>query len=106
MTKTFRDWMRAKYDDDALAEVMRHGAGVGWPGITTYHETMTLYDKHEEELWDMMYEDSESFGSSSVMEFIAGWNTAAQIVDDATFKNYVVWYAAEKVADELLEGEW
>lgn len=102
--KTFKDWMIDQFDHTELEGLCRHGAVVGWSGLTYYHETIKLYDQHEEEIWDLLSDESESLGYSSVLDMIASFNGAKSVETGHTFKNLLVWYAAETVASHLIES--
>jgi hypothetical protein len=97
--KTFRKWFDANLKESA-SDIANHGANCGWPGITYYTDTVKLYNKFTEELWDLIEEDRESFGSKNILSFIASWNGADNVGSDDQFKNLVVWYACEKLARE------
>ena len=98
---SFHDWMRAQFEPDELRDLARHGADAGWSGITYYTETAELYDRYSEDLWDMLSEDAEAFGSDHPLELVASFGGARQVATDAQFKNLLVWYGAERVAREL-----
>lgn len=100
--KTFEGWMKANLKD-YLPDIASHGADSGYPGITYYADTVHLYDKFSDEIWDMANVDAEEFGYRTTLEFIASFNIARCVVDDDTFKNLMVWYAAERIARELTD---
>lgn len=103
---TFRSWMKNKFSKGKLREMLQYGVDSGYSGLISYHETSKMYDKYEDEIWDQLYNDSQDFGHSNIMEFISTWRSADQMENDTTFKNYVVWYMAERVADELVGGDY
>ena len=41
--KTFKKWLQANCDKGSLADLARHGASAGFPGLTYYTDTMQLY---------------------------------------------------------------
>ena len=90
--------MRAQFTGGELRDIARHGADAGWSGLIYYRETSALYDQYAADLWEMLNEDAEALGHNSVLELMAGLGGAAQVASDATFKNLVVWYGAERVA--------
>jgi len=51
----------------------------------------------------MINEDADNMGITH-SAFITSFNGAKNVSDDQTFKNLLVWYAAEKVAYELTEN--
>lgn len=72
-SKTFRGWMKANFTRQDLKDMVTHGVSSGFSGLIYYTETAKLYDKFSNEIWD------------------------------ALFKNLLVWYMAERTAQELLE---
>lgn len=101
--KSFRDWMRRNFTRDELADIARHGADAGWAGLTYTSDTVKLFDAYGDEIWDMAYEDAQDFGAENVLEFIAGFRRADMADTLSGFKNLMVWYAAERVAQEQME---
>ena len=93
--------MLEHFDPWELSDIAKHGADKGWSGLIYYRETCELYDQYAEDLWDMLGEDADAFGSESVLELIAGFGGASQVASDAQFKNLLVWYGAERVANRL-----
>ena len=74
--------------------------------MTYYRDTVALYDKFNHEIWDALYEDTESFGAPNVVALISTFGGADSVASDETFKNLLVWYMAERTARALLGGEW
>jgi len=98
--KTFRAWFDANLKESAH-DLAEYGAAGGFPGITYYIDTTKLYDKFQDELWEILVDDAEQFGAKNVFEFVAGFGGAKDVGSNDQFKNLVVWYAAEKLAREL-----
>jgi len=102
---TMRTWLRNRMSNEELQDLVQHGAASGGvPGLTYYSETTKFYNRYEGEIWDELYSQTENYGESNIMAFMANWTTADQITDDATFKNYVAWWMVETVAMELLDA--
>jgi hypothetical protein len=96
--QTFGNWIKATYDRSELEDIATHGCMSGVGGMIYYHETNALYDLHAEELHDMLYEYEQSTGE--VPQFIIenlGCLTG--------FKNAMVWFCAELMAQELTNEE-
>jgi hypothetical protein len=104
--RTFEKWMRANFTMDELRDLARYGANTGWQGLTYYSDTVALYDKFHGEIWDVLYDEAESFGAPNVVAFIAGFGGADSVTGDDQFKNLLVWFMAEHVARELLGEDW
>ena len=101
---TFKDWMLEQFDRCELRDIAQHGANGGWSGITYYKDTVELYERFSDGLWEMLEEDAEAHGHKNPFELIATFGGAANVSNDITFKNLIVWYAAERVAFEVTDG--
>ena len=97
---SFRAWFSENLGEYA-ADIAQHGCLGGFPKITYYKDTVALYDRFQEDIWEMLNEDAESFGHQHPLEFMATFNQASGAVDDGTLKNMLVWYACERMAYEL-----
>ena len=97
--KTFDKWILANLKDN-LQDIVNHGADAGYPGITYYQDTVKLYDKFNEEIWNCLDKDTAEFGYKTIPEFIATFNRA-DVADDTQFKNLLVWYYIERFAHNL-----
>ena len=106
MCKAFKKWVNDNYDWDTLADIANHGCISGFCGLSYYCDTIELYAKYKEDIWEMLHDDAESFGSASIPELIGTFNGAKHVSDDVTFENLLVWYAVEKVAWEVTDGEY
>lgn len=111
-TQTFREELDERFGGEGLKDEVRqtwqdlatHGASGGFPGLTYYTETGELYDRHEEEIWTALEEDAENMGAENVLAFIATFGGAKDVQDLATFKNLMVWYLAERVANGIADA--
>ena len=101
---TFTDWLEDRLDRQQLRDLAQYGAGVGWPGLTYYTETSRLYQRYHEEVWEALAEDADALGCASIPAYVATFATAPQIVDDATFRNTLIWYLAERAAHNLVDA--
>ena len=106
MDSKFSKWIKENYDCNTLADIANHGCISGFPGLTYYADTTALYKKYKEDIWEMLYDDAESFGSDNLPAFIGTFNGAKNVSDDVTFENLLVWYAVEKVALEVTDGRY
>jgi len=99
-TKTFKEWMLKHFDADEIKDISNHGVDGGFNGLIYTTECVKLHDEYEKELWDMLYEDAKEFGFDNVPAFMATWNRKDMLNDLDQIKNMIVWYAAEKIANE------
>ncbi len=97
---TFKDWLLENLKEQ-LKDIAIHGCQGGFHGLTYYNETSSLYDTYKDEIWEMLWNDSEEFGHNNVISFISSFNGANNANSEITFKNLLVWYAAEKIASEV-----
>ena len=98
---TFKDWLLENLEEE-LKDIATHGCEGGFTGLIYYHETSLLYDTYQKEIWEMLSEDAESFGDGNVLSFITSLNGSKNVEDEVTFKNLLVWYAAERLADQII----
>ncbi len=99
---SFKDWMQENFEPHELSDILRHGVQNGFHGLIYYHETSELYEKYHEDIWNMINDDAESMDVLP-LALISSFNGCANVCDDRTLKNLLVWYAAEKAAYELTE---
>lgn len=99
---SFKDWMKKNFEKSALVDIVKNGCDGGFSGLTDYSETTALYRHFSDELWEMLNEDSENMGSKNICEFIGTFNGANNVGSGYQFENLIVWYAAERVAGEIL----
>ena len=102
MCNHFKEWMLKEHDQDTLQDIARYGCCNGFPGLTYYSETTSLYRTYKQDIWNMLCEDAEEQGLN-VMELIATFNGADNVQNTVTFENLLVWYAAEKIAYEAAD---
>lgn len=99
-SKSFKNWVKNNLKD-YLNDITNFGCAGGFPGLTYYIDTSKLYDKFSDEIWDLAYNNFRECGYKNILEFVASFNGADQAIDSTTFKNLMVWYAAEEIAREL-----
>jgi len=101
--KTFRAWFEHNLKDSAR-DIANHGADGGFPYITYTSDTVAVFDRFADELWEMMADEAESMGEN-VGTFIGQFRRADMLATVDTFKNLVVWYACERVSREMTEKD-
>lgn len=101
--ENFRDWFKANLLESA-SDIASHGADGGYPHLTYTRDCAETFDLFADEIWEMAVQDAEEMGSKNVAEFIAGFGRADMLSDFTQMKNLMLWYAAEKVAREIVDA--
>jgi hypothetical protein len=102
-SKCFEDWFKAnlrEYQED----IANHGADAGFPKITYTAHTVKIFDKFADQIWSMAVEDAEDMGYNNVAAMIAEFGRSDLLSSIDSFKNLMVWYACEKLAQRLADG--
>ena len=103
---TFKEWMLNQFTLNELADLCNYGAQGGFSGLIYYSETTALYDQYQDDIWEMLEEDRVQYGYQSCSELIASFNGAKDVSSDYQYKNLLVWYATEKIAFNITQGEY
>jgi hypothetical protein len=90
-------------EDSSIADAGRHGASGGFGGFCYYTETVAFYDKNEEAIWELLYQQAESY--NSILQFIADFDGAEHVGSGDQFKNLLAWFALEEVGRALEDSE-
>jgi hypothetical protein len=89
------------HDKAELKEIVEQGCDNG-TSLIYYNQTNNFYDKHESAIWELIYEQAEDQGITS-LELIASFNGQKDVLDEIRFKNLLCWYAIEEMARKILE---
>ena len=107
MTKeTIRQWVedRVKDEDIHLEDVIEHGCVSGCvSSLIYYSDTVKFYDKFEDEIWDMLEEDTNQFGNDNILQTISQFNGAKNVGGLDQFKNLLAWYSVEETCRKILD---
>ena len=96
---TFKQWLKDTYDREELQAIADHGCESGVAGgMIYYSETCALYDKHAEELHDVLWHYEKDFGV--LPEYII-----KHLGDLTGFKNAMVWFVAEFYAQDMVSAD-
>jgi hypothetical protein len=98
MSNTFKQWMKDNYDINELQDIAEHGCVSGVSGMIYYSETCKIYDQYAEELHDMIYQYEQDMGE--MPQYIVN-----ELGCLTGFKNAVVWFCAEVLAQEMTNEE-
>ncbi len=104
---SFKAWF-IEHLGEFASDIAEHGADKGYLHITYTKDCVELHDRFKEEIWEMLNEDSNSFGYKNPMELVNTFNRVDMADSEDGLKNLLVWYACERVAQELeneLENE-
>ena len=98
-----KKWILETQTKDDIKHISQYGCVNGTCSeLIYYSDTLAFYDKHDEEIWEIVSERAFSCGQSP-LEFI---NQAQGNIDnDTQFKNLLVWISIEMVCDELVINE-
>ena len=106
--KTIKEWVLEKVKDETLniKEVVKYGCVNGSvSSLIYYSDTVKFYDEFEGEIWDMLHEENENFGSNNILETIGKFNGAKNVFSLKQFKNLLAWYAVEETCRKLLDEQ-
>lgn len=96
----FRRWF-VRHLKERARDIAEQGADSGFAYITYTADTVKLYKRFEDDIYDMLNEDADEMGYESPEELIATFRRKDMLTTAAMRKNLLVWYACEKVAREL-----
>ena len=86
-----------------LDDVIEHGCVSGIVGSLIYYsDTVKFYDSHQDEIWDLLEEQSQCYGYDNVLAFMASFNGAEHVGDLDQFKNLLAWWSVEETIRTLL----
>jgi hypothetical protein len=98
----FVQYMVDTYEPDELEDIATHGCESGCAGTMIYYsETVALFDKYRDELFDIVGNYQEAIGDDDDLPEYVRKNAGTF----KTFANAMVWTAAEIVANELINEE-
>ena len=83
---------------DQLRDVCRGGADAGFPGFTYNTDAIRFYNRHEEEIYDLLRENADEMGYKSVDELTASFVRKDMLDDPGTRKVLLAWFALEECA--------
>ena len=104
--KTIKEWVLEEVKDETLhlEDVVKYGCVNGSvSSLIYYSDTVKFYDEFEDEIWDMLHEDTENFGNDNILQTIGQFNGAKNVGSLDQFKNLLAWYAVEETCRKLLD---
>lgn len=94
-----------QFTHNQMADMVNCGVSGGFSGLIYYSDTVELYKQYKDDIWEMLDNDAEGYGQNTI-EMIANFGCAKNVSSADQFENLLVWYAAEKVAYDLTQGEY
>jgi len=92
----FKRYMKDNYSPEELKEIVMHGCVSGCASTMIYYnDTRDLYNEYDQQLHEILDYEIEQFG-----EVPAYFKD--NMGDVRLFKNAMVWFGAETMANELL----
>lgn len=86
-----------------LEDLFIGGCASGYVSILIYYkDTVKFYQKYDNEIWDILHEQSIEQGQSP-LEFIANLNGSKDVGNMEQFQNLLAWFAFEETARILAE---
>lgn len=101
--KNFRAWFRANLKDSAH-DIANHGADCGFPYITYTRDTVKIFDKFGDEIWDIVKDQADEVGDANIALHIASFRRADMLSSLDEFKNLMVWAAVETLSHEYVDS--
>jgi hypothetical protein len=87
-----------------ISDLLKHGCQSGIVSeLIYYKDTCDFYEGYEEEIWDLLEEQADSFGIKNILEFIGKLNGAKDVHNLEQFQNILAWFAYEETARLLAD---
>lgn len=97
-----KEYILENYTLEVIKDIAEMGCSTGaCNDLIYYSDTEKFHDEHEQEIWDLLYEDSESQGCT-IMELIVSFNGQKNVGTMQQFKNLLSWYAAETICNQII----
>lgn len=94
---TFEQWFQQNLSEYA-EDIANHGADGGFPHITYTNEIVEIFNKYEDEIWQMVNDSANEYGAKDIADFIGSFNRIDMAESFDGFKNLLVWFACEDLA--------
>ena len=82
-----------------ISDIAQHGCEGGVAGLIYYDDSVSFYNKHEEEIWEYLNEAADAAGET------IGSLLPKNVVTPTSFKNWCAWFAVESAAQDLADGQ-
>lgn len=101
--ENLEEWFNENLETHA-EDIAKYGADCGFPGITFTDDTVKIFDKYGEDIWNMAAEEAEANGYKNIADMIGKFNRADMLGELDTFKNLMVWAACEILANRATKN--
>ncbi len=98
----FKKWMIKEFEEDELKDMVTHGVGGGFSGLTYYSETVRLFEKYQDEIFEKLSDTTREQGYDNIYELLATFNKTHMPWNYTQFANQLVWFMAGETAGEIL----
>lgn len=96
------DWYRQESRDGyttALEDLLKYGCVSGMVSELIYYtDTTKFYQNHKAEIWEMLNEDLNDYGTDKPQDVLRDWDGEDPYADETQNQNLLAWYAFERVA--------
>lgn len=89
--KTFRGWFKRNINSEDCRVIREYGVSAGIPGLIYYGETLPLYKRFKNEIWDL------ALGEEGRLDELL---SREDLGTPTQFENFMVWAAATRLAYE------
>lgn len=89
--------------DDEIRTTATNG-GQGFEGFMWFEDTDRFYLNNEDKIWDLLWEESQLSGESSVIESMATWRCSKVLNTATQFRHWVSIAVLESIG-RYLEGK-
>ena len=100
--KTFKKWTRANFTDWELKDMVNHGVDGGFYGLTYYTDTVKLYERFKDEIFERVVNMTDEMGYDNIYELLGSFNKDHMPSDYDQFANQLTWFMAEETARDIL----
>lgn len=97
-----------KYLGEYSYDISKYGADSGFPYITYTLDCVKLYEKFEDDIYDMLLQASEDQGFSNIEAMVSTFNRSELLNSPEGRKTLLLWWSCETLANEkemMLEVE-
>jgi len=99
-----KKWVLETQTKDDIQAIAEYGCINGCCNeLIYYSDTVDFYDKHKEEIWEIVSQFAKELLDMNVLSFV---NSEDGFIDsDTTFKNRMAWLAVEITCDQIMTSE-